>query len=104
MQRTQRDGQPAIAIQSGPVLQRAIRGMRHAARCRRHGVQGNRLIVDAVMLEPDTQQEDRALLAPYGVRFAGLFAPLDVLEARERACGDREIGLARWQFDRGTAA
>ena len=30
----------------------------------------------------------------------GLFAPLDVLEQRERDRGDREPGLARWQFDR----
>jgi chloramphenicol 3-O phosphotransferase len=30
----------------------------------------------------------------------GLFAPLEVLEARERERGDRELGLARWQYDR----
>jgi chloramphenicol 3-O phosphotransferase len=29
-----------------------------------------------------------------------VFAPLDVLEAREAARGDRMIGLARWQYDR----
>ena len=29
-----------------------------------------------------------------------MFAPLDVLETRERERGDRLIGLARWQFDR----
>ena len=29
-----------------------------------------------------------------------MFAPLDVLEAREIARGDRAIGLARWQFDK----
>ena len=29
-----------------------------------------------------------------------MFAPLDVLEARERERGDRLIGLARWQYDR----
>jgi chloramphenicol 3-O phosphotransferase len=45
-------------------------------------------------------QEYRDLLASFDLRFVGLFAPLDVLEARERQCGDRLIGLARWQFDR----
>ena len=30
----------------------------------------------------------------------GVLAPLDVLEAREAARGDRLIGLARWQVDR----
>jgi chloramphenicol 3-O phosphotransferase len=29
-----------------------------------------------------------------------VFAPLDILEARERQRGDRRIGLARWQYGR----
>ena len=29
-----------------------------------------------------------------------MFAPLEVLEARERQRGDRLAGLARWQYDR----
>jgi chloramphenicol 3-O phosphotransferase len=61
---------------------------------------GNNLIVDEVMIGPDKVREYRALLGPFGVRFVGLFAPLTVLEARERARGDRLLGLARWQFDR----
>ncbi|MFZ3005690.1 MAG: hypothetical protein WA047_05905, partial [Phenylobacterium sp.] len=36
----------------------------------------------------------------FETRFVGLLAPLEVLEAREVARGDRQIGLARWQFDR----
>ncbi|MFZ0017309.1 MAG: hypothetical protein WAL10_08230 [Acetobacteraceae bacterium] len=38
--------------------------------------------------------------AQHEVHFVGLFAPLDVLEARERQRGDRLIGLARWQYHR----
>ncbi|RYF98920.1 MAG: chloramphenicol phosphotransferase, partial [Caulobacteraceae bacterium] len=34
------------------------------------------------------------------LRIVGLFAPLEVLERRERERGDRELGLARWQFER----
>jgi chloramphenicol 3-O phosphotransferase len=30
----------------------------------------------------------------------GVFAPFEVLEARERERGDRMIGLARWQYER----
>ena len=41
-----------------------------------------------------------ALLADFTFRAVGVFAPLDVLEARERERGDRLIGLARWQYDR----
>ncbi len=93
-----RDGLPAIAIKSGPTLQRALRGMRHAIAAM--AGQGNNLIVDEVMLDAGPLQEYRDLLSPFDLRIVGLFAPLDVLEARERARGDREIGLARWQYDR----
>src|SRR5260370_355273 len=46
------------------------------------------------------EPEYRALLSQFDVRLVGLFAPLDVLEAREREREDRQIGLARWQYDR----
>lgn len=91
-------GKPIVAIRSGPVLQRAMRGLRHAVAAM--AAQGNNLIVDEVMIEPQTAQEYRDLLQAFDFRLVGLFAPLDVLEARERARGDRQIGLARWQYDR----
>jgi len=94
----QDDGKPVIAIRSGPVLERAMRGMRHAVAAM--AAQGNNLIVDEVMIEARTAQEYRDLLQPFDLRLVGLFAPLDVLEARERARGDREAGLARWQYER----
>lgn len=40
------------------------------------------------------------LLNGHQVMTVGMFAPLDILEERERQRGDRMIGLARWQFDR----
>jgi chloramphenicol 3-O phosphotransferase len=92
------DAKPIIAIRSGPVLQRAMRGMRHAVAAM--AAQGNNIIVDEVMIEAQTAQEYRDLLRPFDLRMVGLFAPLDVLEARERARGDREPGLARWQYGR----
>ena len=95
---TKHDGEPSVAIRTGPVMQRAMRGMRHAIAALAH--QGNDLIVDDVMLGRGEAQEYRDLLAPFELSFVGLFAPLDVLEARERQRGDRLIGLARWQFDR----
>ena len=57
-------------------MQRAMRGMRHMLS----------------LLWPKTAQHE--------VHFVGLFAPLDVLEARERQRRDRLIGLARWQYHR----
>jgi chloramphenicol 3-O phosphotransferase len=95
---TQDQGKPSLVIRSGPVLERAMRGMRHAVAAMAE--QGNNLIVDEVMIGPAKAQCYRTLLARSDVRVVGLFAPLDVLEARERARGDRQPGLARWQFDR----
>ena len=91
-------GKPITAVKSGPVLQRAMRGMRHAVAAM--AAQGNNIIVDVVMIEAQTAQEYRDLLRPFDLRLVGLFAPLDVLEARERARGDRDLGLARWQYGR----
>jgi chloramphenicol 3-O phosphotransferase len=91
-------GKPSIVIRTGPVLERAMRGMRHAVAAM--AAQGNDLVVDEVMIGQGLDREYRALLAETELRFVGLFAPLDLLEARERRRGDREIGLARWQYHR----
>ena len=91
-------GLPSVAIRTGPVLDRAMRGMRHAVAAM--AGQGNSLVVDDVMTREGQDQEYRALLSAFDTRLVGLFAPLDVLEARERQRGDREIGLARWQYGR----
>jgi len=91
-------GKPIIAIRSGPILERAMRGMRHAVATMAE--QGNNLIIDEVMIGAGATQEYRALLRSFDLHLVGLFAPLDVLEARERARGDREVGLARWQYGR----
>jgi chloramphenicol 3-O phosphotransferase len=91
-------GRPSVVIHAGPVLERAMRGMRAAVAAM--AAQGNHLIVDEVLLGADRLAAYRAALAGFSLRTVGLFAPLDVLEARERARGDRAIGLARWQFDR----
>ena len=93
---SQEDGRPVMAIKSGPVLERTMRGMRHAVAAM--AGQGNHLIVDEVMIEARIAAEYRHLLRDCDLRLVGLVAPLDVLETRERLRGDREIGLARWQF------
>lgn len=91
-------GQTGVAIRSGPVVARAMQGMRHAVAAM--AAQGNNLIVDEVLIDTAKAQDYRSLLAGHTVWFVGLLAPLDVLEQRERLRGDRMIGLARWQFDR----
>jgi chloramphenicol 3-O phosphotransferase len=96
----QEDGKPSVVIKSGPLAQRMHRGMRHAIAAM--AAQGNNLIVDEVMLgsTDPAAAEYAELLAPFEVLLVGVFAPLEVLEARERQRGDRLIGLARWQYGR----
>jgi len=90
-------GKPSVVIRVGPVAERLFRGMRHAIAAM--AAQGNNLIVDDVMMG-SAGAEYAALLAAFEVHLVGVFAPLAVLEERERQRGDRMIGLARWQYER----
>jgi chloramphenicol 3-O phosphotransferase len=90
-------GKPSVVIRTGPVAGRCLAGMRQAVAAM--AAVGNDLIVDDVMIGDEDKEYER-LLAPYRLFRIGVICPLDVLEARERARGDRAIGLARWQFDR----
>ena len=92
------EGKPIVEITSGPVLARLFDGMRHAiaamVKC------GNNVVVDDVMFCGGEADEYRRLLIDHELRLVKLTAALDVVEQRELARGDREIGLARWQYDR----
>jgi chloramphenicol 3-O phosphotransferase len=81
---TSENGKPLVVIKTGPVGERALRGMRHAVAAM--AAQGNNLIVDDVMLENE-HEEYAALLSGFETFFVGVFAPLEVLEARERERG-----------------
>lgn len=93
----QEDGRPTVVIRTGKVAARVFRGMRHAIAAM--AAQGNDLIVDDVLVGPG-RAEYAEILSPFEVFLIGVFAPLEVLEARERERGDRMIGLARWQYGR----
>jgi chloramphenicol 3-O phosphotransferase len=90
-------GKPSVAIRTGPVVEQVLAGMRHAIAAM--AGQGNNLIVDEVMMAAEAD-EYRRLLKGFDVTMIGVFAPLRVLEERERQRGDRMIGLARWQHER----
>jgi chloramphenicol 3-O phosphotransferase len=90
-------GKPSVAIGNGPVAARAFDGMRHAIAAMAQ--QGNNLVVDDVWLGNEDMEYAR-LLSGLETHLVGVFAPLEVLEERERRRGDRLIGLARWQHER----
>ncbi len=86
------DGKPSVAIRTGPAAGRVLHGMRRAMAALADA--GNNLIVDDAMLEGDAAAYAEALSA-HRLSWVGVFAPLDVLERRERQRGDRDIGMAR---------
>lgn len=94
----EQDGKPAVIVTSGPTQQRALRGMRHAVAAMADV--GCDMIVDEVFLDSAVADEYRTLLSAHRLYMIGVHAPLDVLEAREAARGDRAIGLSRWQLPR----
>lgn len=91
------DGRPQVVIRVGPVGEQTLRGMRHAMAAM--AGQGNNLIVDDVLCGGEMSEYLR-LLSDFDLCLVGVFAPLDVLEAREIQRADRLPGLARWQYDR----
>ncbi len=95
---TEQDGKPVTAVRSGPVLETALRGMRGAVAALAEA--GADVIVDEVLWEPEALADYRQRLAAYDFHAVGLFAPLEVIEQRERQRGDRDLGLARWQYDK----
>lgn len=86
-----------IDVQFGDLVERALAGMRSAvasmAEC------GNNIVVDDVFFA-DEDADYRRLLKRYDCHLVGLFAPLELVQTRERMRGDRDIGLAKGQFER----
>ena len=94
----QRDaGKPICTITVGDVAGRALNAVRHAMAALADA--GNNLIIDDAMMDNDAADYAKVLSA-HCVSWVGVHAPLEILEERERRRGDRDIGLARWLFDR----
>lgn len=60
---------------------------------------GNNLIVEHIVETSGWMRRLTSLLAPFDVYFVGVHCPLDELEKRELARGDRRIGDARRDFE-----
>jgi chloramphenicol 3-O phosphotransferase len=90
-------GKPSVVIHEGPAGARLMLGMRGSVVAL--AAAGSNLIVDDVLIDGELG-DYRVLLSPFRLVVVGVHAPLDVLEAREAARGDRMRGLARWQFGR----
>ena len=88
---------PEVEIVCGPAVDRLLAGMRASVAALARA--GNNVIVDDVLIDEDGSAYRFALVG-LEVLWVGVMAPLDVIEAREKLRGDRDIGLARWQYPR----
>ena len=87
-------GQPvAVAASFGPVFRRLVDSMAPAVRALVDG--GNAVIFDHVLHDQAMYESYCRATAGLNVFTVGVTCPLDVLDARERARGDRVLGRAR---------
>ena len=61
---------------------------------------GNNVIIDHVLQEPSWVAPCVKAFEDLQVVFVGVRCSLDVLESREKDRGDRQVGMARYQYDR----
>jgi chloramphenicol 3-O phosphotransferase len=94
----QEAGKPVTAVTSGPILVLAMKSLRASVAAMAEA--GADLVVDEVIWDPADLADYRRRLAAHALHVVGLFAPLEVIERREKARGDRTLGLARWQYDK----
>ncbi|CAM4492414.1 chloramphenicol phosphotransferase CPT family protein [Paenibacillus tarimensis] len=79
------------------AMLKVIKGMHHALPAL--VAAGNNLIVDHVLEERQWLEECVMLLKDYKVLFVSVICSLEELERRERERGDRNIGLAKYQYN-----
>jgi chloramphenicol 3-O phosphotransferase len=87
----------AVAARFGPVFRRLVDAMAPAVRALVDG--GNPVIFDHVLHDEAMHRSCRDAFAGLDVFTVGVTCPIDVLEARERARGDRVLGRARGLAD-----
>ena len=87
----------AVSARFGPVFRRLIDSMAPAVRALVDG--GNAVIFDHVLHDQAMYDSWRRAASGLDVFTVGVTCPLDILEARERARGDRVLGRARGLVD-----
>ena len=93
-----KDGHPIFHVRAGPFAKRIVKSLKDIAILL--ASQNYNLIIDDVAFGTVEVEEWKETLENYKVLYVGVVTPLDILEKRERARGDRCIGSARAQYDR----
>jgi chloramphenicol 3-O phosphotransferase len=89
--------QAGVRGRPGLLDSQLISGMHHAIAALARA--GNPVIADHVLIEPCWLRECAQLFCELPTFFVGVRCPLEILEAREQARGQRPLGQARAQFD-----
>ncbi len=88
-----KDKQVIYELQAGPFAQKISNTFQELVKCLI--CQNHNVIVDEVALDKNHMNIWRNQLSNFNVLYIKLVAPLEILEARERARGNRMIGSAR---------
>jgi chloramphenicol 3-O phosphotransferase len=88
----ERDGEP-VALEFGERGQRLVRGMHRALAAL--ALAGNDVIFEHVLLHEEWLDDLLDALDGVEVYFVGVRCPIDVIEERERARGNRVVGQGR---------
>src|SRR5215467_13453260 len=83
----------SVTARFGPVFRRLVDSMAPAVRALVDG--GNPVIFDHVLHDSAMYESCRKAFAGLDVFSVGVFCPVEILEQRERARGDRVLGRAR---------
>jgi chloramphenicol 3-O phosphotransferase len=95
---TSQPGAPlSVTARFGPVFRRLLASMAPAVRALVDG--GNAVIFDHVLHDHAMHESCRTAFAGLDVFTVGVTCPLEILEERERARGDRVLGRARGLAD-----
>src|SRR5437868_5821448 len=84
---------PTVTAKFGPVFRRLVDSIAPVVRALADG--GNPVIFDHVLHDGAMHESCRAAFAGLDVFSVGVFCPVEILEERERARGDRVLGRAR---------
>jgi chloramphenicol 3-O phosphotransferase len=91
------DAPPKVTARFGPVFRRLLDSMAPAVRALVDG--GNPVIFDHVLHDKAMHESCLKAFAGLDVFTVGVTCPIEILEARERARGDRVLGRARGLVD-----
>ena len=89
-------GHPTYRVHAGPFAKKIVRSLKEIALLL--ASQDYNLIIDDVAFGAVEVEEWKIALKNYHVLYVGVTTPLEVLEAREQARGDRCLGSARGQY------